>query len=168
MVLFIFSAVMTSVTVYFGGIARANQNARRLQQNLEDVRFSMNRITKVLRTSVIITSSATTIKVFDYSQNRCVSYGFTTDSIQEGSLPKPLGTVDEKPWCAGAILTLYPIVSVAPGESISGRFSAVPSSKTPPNETAGRVTMSVRITRQNNSSVAQTTMSLRNYKEVYP
>lgn len=61
------------------------------------------------------------------------------------------------------------LMSVSTGVSLSGRFVAVPSDDgaTGGSKLAGRVTMNATVTRQNNASTIQTTVSLRNYKEVY-
>ncbi|MFZ1736127.1 MAG: prepilin-type N-terminal cleavage/methylation domain-containing protein [Candidatus Moraniibacteriota bacterium] len=77
---FIFSIIMVGVTSYFVSITVANQNTKRLQQNLEDIQFTMNRVAKSLRTSVFISSpsshSSQEIRVFDYSQSLFLRYKF--------------------------------------------------------------------------------------------
>jgi prepilin-type N-terminal cleavage/methylation domain-containing protein len=170
---FIFSIIMVVVMTYFVNVTLANQNTKRLQQNLEDVRFAMNRIAKVLRTSVVISPNSNQtvgeIRVFDYSQARCIRYRFEENGIREYSVDLPVGTADEKVWCAGSpTFASNDIVSTSNGATLDGKFAVVPSNKTSPNETAGRVTMNATITRQTNSSTIQTTVSLRNYKEVSP
>lgn len=168
---FIFSIIMIAVTSYFVSVTSANQNSKRLQQNLEDVRFVMNRIAKVFRTSVLISSTTTEVRVFDYSQKRCLRYRFEGNSIVEySSVSLPTGQLDEKGWCAGMLsFSSNTLMSVSTGVSLSGRFVAVPSDDgaTGGSKLAGRVTMNATVTRQNNASTIQTTVSLRNYKEVY-
>ena len=172
---FIFSIIMVGVTSYFVSIASANQNTQRLQQNLEDIRFAMSRIAKVLRTSVIVspTSSQTAskVRIFDYSQFQCVQYSFENDGIVEYALSLPSGEADEKAWCAtlsSASFLSNVLVSVSNGASLSGRFSVVPSDDGSGGTiAAGRVMMNATVVRQNNSSTVQTTVSLRNYKETY-
>lgn len=170
---FIFSIVMVSVTVYFAGIARANQNSKRLQQNLEDVRFAMNRIAKVLRTSVVISpketagTSVSTVRVFDYSQSKCFQYEFVSSGMMEYEANPPSGTTDEKAWCETAALSSVPLVSVSSGASLQGTFFVSTSEDTASNERAGRIMMNAKITRASNSSTIQTTVSLRNFEEVF-
>lgn len=170
---FIFSVIMLGVTSYFVSIVATNQNSKRLQQNLEDIRFAMNRIAKVLRTSVVVIptsmSNVTTIRVFDYSQSKCLQYAFEGDSISEYSKDLPVGQSDEKSWCASATgFTQSVLMDVASGANMSGQFVAVPSDDgSGGSEFAGRVTMNAKVTRQGNSSTVQTTVSLRNYEEVY-
>lgn len=172
--LFVFSVVMVGVTSYFTSITLANQNTKRLQQNLEDVRFAMNRIAKVLRTSVVISPSSvgsgSQIRVFDYSQGRCLQYRYASNEILEfisTDIPPTNGT--EKSWCANtASFSQGALVSVASGALIAGNFYVVPSGNTLGSERAGRVVMDAVITRGNHSSTLQTTVSLRNYKETYP
>lgn len=172
---FIFSVIMLGVTSYFVSIVSANQNSKRLQQNLEDIRFAMNRIAKVLRTSVVVIptsiSNVTTIRVFDYSQSKCLQYTFAGNSIGEYSQDLPAGRTDEKPWCASLLTTGFTqniLVNVASGASMTGRFVVIPSDDgSGGSEFAGRVTMNANVVRQGNSSTVQTTVSLRNYEEVY-
>ena len=171
---FIFSVIMVAVTSYFVSVTVANQNSKRLQQNLEDVRFVMNRIAKVLRTSVVIATSNSTsseIRVFDYSQKRCLRYRFEGNSVVEySSVSLPAGQLDEKGWCAGMLsFSSNTLMSVSTGVSLSGQFVIVPSDDgaTGGSKHAGLVTMNATVTRQTNASTIQTTVSLRNYKEVY-
>lgn len=176
---FIFSVIAVGITTYFAKTTLANQNAKRLQQNLEDTRFAMNRIAKVLRTSVAINPNATTgaagtsvqtIRIYDYSQSSCIEYAFSSGGMNERVATLPVGTVNEKAWCAGnpPFSVWNALVSASGNLAFEGRFFVVSSEDTSPNERAGRVVMNARIRRGNNESTMQTTVSLRNYKEVYP
>lgn len=169
---FIFSIIMVGVTSYFVSITAANQNVKRLQQNLEDIQFTMNRVAKSLRTSVVISSlSSQEIRVFDYSQSLCLRYKFEADGMVEYSALLPVGQSDEKVWCQGlssSSFTSDTLVNVTNGATLSGQFFVHPSSNVPPNEAAGRITMNATISRQRSSSTIQTTVSLRNYKETFP
>ncbi len=177
---FIFSVIAVGITTYFANITLANQNTKRLQQNLEDTRFAMNRIAKVLRTSVAINPNAATgaagtsvqtIRIYDYSQSSCIEYAFSSGGMNERTVTLPVGTVDEKVWCATGNPAFSPwnaLVSASGNAVFEGRFFVVSSEDTSPNERAGRVVMNARIRRGNNESTMQTTVSLRNYEEVYP
>lgn len=178
--LFIFSIVISGVTTYFARIVSANQNAKRLQQNLEDTRFVMNRMAKVLRTSVIIDPTGDArrhdLRVYDYSQKKCLIYVFDSDVglIERVSSASPASGVDEKSWCAGLSISNFSqntLISVSgSGASLSGFFSIVPSVFDPSNRSsnyAGGVTMQVTIRRNNTASTVQSTVSLRNFKEAY-
>lgn len=172
---FIFSIVMVGVTSYFVSIAAANQNTKRLQQNLEDIRFAMSRVAKVFRTSVVVSPTSSQdvaeIRVFDYSQSQCLRYAFEGSGMVEYSMTLPAGQPDEKLWCAGlnpAAFTSNTLVSVENGATLKGRFAVVPSDDgSGGSELAGRVTMNATVTRQNDASTVQTTVSLRNYQETY-
>jgi prepilin-type N-terminal cleavage/methylation domain-containing protein len=169
----IFSIVMVGVASYFVNITVANKNTKRIQQNMEDVRFAMNRIAKVLRTSVVITpnlnaSQQQTIRVYDYSQAGCVQYTFDVNSnaLRESFVVNPGTNPDEKVWCAGASFgSSASLVNVTDGTLI-GHFNVIPSKDTSGNEEAGRVTMNATIGRHTTSSTIQTTVSLRNYEEI--
>lgn len=172
---FIFSIVMVGVTSYFVSIAAANQNTKRLQQNLEDIRFAMSRVAKVFRTSVVVSPTSSQdvaeIRVFDYSQSQCLRYAFEGSGMVEYSMTLPEGQPDEKLWCDGlssAAFTSNTLVSVENGATLKGRFAVVPSDDgSGGSELAGRVTMNATVTRQNDASTVQTTVSLRNYQETY-
>lgn len=167
---FIFSIIMVGVTSYFVSITVANQNTKRLQQNLEDIQFTMNRIAKSLRTSVVISSHGD-LRVFDYSQSLCLRYKFEGNGMVEYSALLPEGEPDEKVWCNNLSLSSFTsstLVSVTNGAALSGQFFVSPSSDTPGSEAAGRITMNATISRQGSSSTIQTTVSLRNYKETFP
>lgn len=172
---FIFSVVMIGVTSYFVSITVANQNTRRLQQNLEDIRFAMNRIAKVFRTSIVISPTSsqigTEIRVFDYSQSQCIRYVFEASGVVEYAALLPIAQSDEKAWCSGLDLSafaLHALVSVENGAILSGKFAIVPSDNgSGGSRFAGRVTMTATVARQGDSSTVQTTVSLRNYEEVY-
>lgn len=174
--LFIFSIVISGVTTYFARIVSANQNVKRLQQNLEDTRFVMNRMAKVLRTSVIISPTANasqnSLRVYDYSQKRCLIYVFNpgVGLIERISSSSPASGVEEKAWCAAqGNFSENWLISISDA-SLSGFFSIVPSVFDPSNRSsnyAGRVSMQVTIRRNNTSSTVQSTVSLRNFKEVY-
>lgn len=166
--IFMFSAVMMSVTVYFVNIAKTNKNSKLLQQNLEDVSFAMNRIAKVLRTSAVVkpvsSSSVQTIRVYDYSQGKCIEYKFFREEMIE-RVASEIVHGDPLSWCESRPSGNFnenAIVSTGNGASLSGTFFAVPSDDSP--ITVGRVTMNATITRGALSSTIQTSVSLRNYK----
>ncbi len=172
--IFIFGLVMTSVTMYFANISKANRNSKLLQQNLEDTQFAMNRIAKVLRTSAVVVPNvpdpaATEIRVHDFSQGKCIEYRFVgTEMIEHPASSTDPDGVDVLDWCKNDASfdpdEVNVIVSAANGASLSGTFVVVPSSTT----IAGRVTMNATISRGSLSSTAQTSVSLRNYKELAP
>lgn len=182
MTMLVFTIILVGVAGYFTNIVRANQNSRRILENMEDVRFAMSRVSKILRTSVVIRpsggGSANTLRVFDYSQRKCLEYTFTAGEIREavsvGSVPSGAEGI-EKLWCgetggAPAMTLSSPIsiVSSTGGASFSGSFTVYPSNVISGSEQAGRVVMNVTVSRENNSSTLQTTVSLRNFTEVAP
>lgn len=172
---FIFFIIMVGVTSYFVSITVSNQNAKRLQQNLEDIRFSMSRVAKVLRTSVVISPTSNQrvngIRVFDYSQSRCLQYTFEESGMIEYYALLPSGQSDEKVWCDGLAVSSFTssnLVSIVNGAVLNGWFSVFPSDDgSGGSKLAGRVVLNATVTRQNSSSTVQTTVSLRNYEEVY-
>ena len=170
--MFIFSMFMVVVTGFFSKFIFVGKNAQQLQQNLEDTQFAMNRVAKVLRTSVIINPSSNNanhprVRVFDYSQNKCIEYEFSGNSFLEKISGNASSTGDPKAWCAGlssASLSSGSLIQYPRGVAIDGKFSIVPSTATQ----AGRVLMNVEMTRGNHSVTAQTSMSLRNFTAIYP
>lgn len=176
--IFIFGLVMTSVTMYFANISKANRNSKLLQQNLEDTQFAMNRIAKVLRTSAVVDpppiasngiQSRTEIRAYDFSQSLCIEYKFFGNEMIERISSDTFSSGNVLEWCEDPLRNFgadQKLVSADNGASLSGTFAVVPSNDSPP--IAGRVTMNVTITRGNLSSTAQTSVSLRNYKELAP
>lgn len=166
-VVFIFTIIMTAVTLYFSKMALVNQGTKRLQRNLEDTQFAFNLVGKTLRTAVIVIpttplSNASVIRLYDYSQGACIEYSFSNDTIMMKSAPGS-GSGNEKTWCQGASLgTAAPIISTADGATVSGKFIVIPST----DAVAGRVTIVADVSRgENLSSSVQTTVSLRNFRE---
>lgn len=169
-VVFIFALIMTAVTAYFAKMALVNQTTKQLQRNLEDTQLAFNLIGKTLRTAVIVipvvSSNVATVRLYDYSQTRCIIYQFSGGTIQQAqSTSAPASGDDEKVWCqslsAPNFTSLAPIVSTADGATVSGTFLVTPST----DSVAGRVTMIANVSRGTNSSSIQTTVSLRNFRE---
>ncbi|MFA9262749.1 MAG: type II secretion system protein J, partial [Undibacterium sp.] len=78
MSLAIFSIIMSGTMLILGRGTQSYRNLRVMQTNLENAQYALNIFAKELRTSSVLTSSsgATTswIKLFDYSQGRCIQY----------------------------------------------------------------------------------------------
>lgn len=161
--MFVFSLVMVGVVASFAQVVKLNHTSKRIQQNLEDVRFVFNRITKTLRTSVVVSSSGIqdSIQIYDYSQSKCFFYSFAQGVFRETSKSKPVAEANEKTWCRDYNFGVGSAVAGSSDTTLNGSFFVLPSSATQ----AGRITMRATITRLGISSTIQTTASLRNFEE---
>ena len=162
--MFIFSLVMTSVVMYFTKIVLVQRNAAELQRNLEDTQVAFGLIAKTLRTSVVIVGSGQTptLRVYDYSQAKCIQYEFSANSLFQSSQEITTTDGSEKTECQTHFVPTETGNLIASGTaSLDGKFFVVPSG----TSTAGRITMNVEISRGGQTSVLQTSASLRNYKE---
>lgn len=175
--IFIFSLMMISVAGIFSNSFGGYRSARVIQKDLEDAQFIMNQMAKILRTSSISNPGslpASSIIVFDYSQNKCFKYQRTSDKkISIGSVDPPLVETppssariefekDTAAWCKDKSFSLEPmaafhIENTAPFYVISSSDGEL-----------GKVTISLSIC-QNASSCSkdqiniQSSVSLRDY-----
>lgn len=83
--IFMFTIIVTSAAATFSGSFISFRKARVTQRNLEDAQYAMNLMAKTLRTSSIIFHNPTTLRIFDYSQGRCILYRFEAHEIRMGS-----------------------------------------------------------------------------------
>jgi hypothetical protein len=133
-----------------------------MQKGLEEAQFAMGQIAKVLRTSSVITSTNTTIEVFDASQGKCVKY-----AVVSGLITQQLATAKSDPLnrCGGVSYSVAIPMTTTDNGIITGGFSVVKSTYLP-SKRVGKASMVFIITAQNNSlSVRiQSSVSLRDYK----
>jgi prepilin-type N-terminal cleavage/methylation domain-containing protein len=179
----IFVIIILAVTGIFSSSMGGFHKAKIVQKNLEDAEFIMNKLIKVLRTSSIDLSSATSsseIKIYDYSMDMCYKYRFENNKIevsftQEDSVP--LNTFDPLGWCfnssgvydygANPEPDFSPYASMA-ASYVRGSFFTVPSNKTLGAEKLGKVTVSMELCRDPGCLLEdririQSSVSLRDY-----
>lgn len=171
---FIFVMIMAATSAFFGKSMFSYRSAKALQKDLESAQFSMNLISKSLRTSTVILADDQQVKIFDYSQNKCIEYKFNdgnalktatydatynTDPIDQGSNKTDCET--------RALSDFFAMTSGI----VAGKFSVIPSSSSP-SKTVGRVTIWMKVCPESGCSgipkdeaIIQSTVSLRDYVE---
>jgi len=139
--MFVFSIVMTATTGFFSSSALSYRNAREIQRNLEDAQFAMNLMAKSLRTSKILScegSPCSTVRVYDYSQDKCIEYSLKNNLIYIQKAPE--GTTEEE--CEGEGYLMDPEEQMgATFVSSRSSFYVIPSSPTQ----VGKATISLEI-----------------------
>lgn len=167
-----FSIIMIAITQIFARGIGSYREVRKTQSNLEAAQSILNLMAKELRTSSVVTSSLgatiSTIKFFDYSQNRCIEYSFneTTGQITKRSVaytdPDPTDNAYDEQWnyCnsvafAGAA---QPLLTGLTSQTIN-----LVTSVAPPNPLVGKVTVAVTIGQGSASTSLQTSVSLRDF-----
>ena len=170
---FIFVIAMVMIAQIFSSGYLGFRKARALQQDLEAAQQAINIMAKTLRTSAVISpdadGSSKSIVVFDYSRsvNNCIKYEFPAEGagLKIGSVTKdnPETCRDEQPG-AGQNMT---------SGKVFGNFHIVPNDPDGPPKETGRLTISMKVCLKEgcsgnpkNEARVQTTVSLRNYKEV--
>jgi len=170
--MFIFVVVATAVSAIFGKIILAYKNTRTTQKNLENAQFAMNQMAKTVRTSSVISCNpncsvnANIIRVYDYSQQKCIVYAFDGSHNLVYSYKNVL-IVDKDTGCVTGDYAGF-----SSGNAISGTVNAGNFAVTLPVDAVqtGRVTISMKVCADSaclSPATIQTTVSLRN-KEVAP
>lgn len=78
---FIFLLIMTATVTIFTREITAYRVARETQKNLENAQFTLNFMSKVLRTSEVNDISSTEVYAYDHSQNKCFVFKFEGDQL---------------------------------------------------------------------------------------
>lgn len=168
--IFVFSLVMTTVMATFTSVVTARKRTKAIQQDVEDARYAMELMAKTLRTSSVLSATATDLQMFDYSQSQCTEYKYDNVAKKLGSLS---GT-----WTNSAIPNVTPACTfsgisndMTSGFVGSANFSAI-SSAPAPSKKIGKVTIAMKVCYNKDCSTdaptIQTTVSLRDYQEVNP
>ena len=172
----VFSIIIIAVVYVFGRSSLSFKSSRYIQRDLESAQFALNLMAKSLRTSSVISptgmnQSNTTIRIFDYSQSRCIQYQFLNNALQTRSAALPAGMSNPVLWCDTAAM---PAWSEMAGSSsgnayLSGNFFTT-NSNPPSSPRVGKVTVSLRICSTpscagspNDQVRIQSTVSLRDY-----
>jgi type II secretory pathway pseudopilin PulG len=147
---FIFSLMMTTVSITFANLFKNYTKAKAIQINLENSQFAMNSMAKSLRTSSVLPSTDSTIKFFNYSDNKCTAYQHDEEdaSLQIASVLIPIDdpliqTGEQKiEACNGETLSVFSDVISSNVSDV--KFDYIPSSEGSEN-IIGKVTISVEV-----------------------
>lgn len=165
--MFIFVIMMTATVAFFGKSMFSYRSARAIQKDLESAQFAMNLVAKSLRTSTVFGSGITTdVKIFDYSQGKCIEYKFESSALKY-SWGVPAGANDEEKKINCPTTSMSAPQSITAG-TVTGLFNVVPTS----SGVVGKVTISMKVCPETGCSgnpkdeaKIQSTVSLRDYKE---
>lgn len=167
--MFIFAIMMMATTAFFGKSMFSYRSARAIQKDLESAQFAMNLMAKSLRTSTVFDSGKILyVKIFNYSQNKCIDYKFESNALKIGTRSYASDNVeDNKTDCQNFTFQPSDFNSMITS-TVTGFFNSIPSV---PNA-VGRVTISMKVCPESGCSgnpkdeaKIQSTVSLRDYKE---
>ena len=157
----IFVLVMSSSTVIFSSAFNSYREARNILESVESSQYAMNIMAKTFRTSSVMSGGGNSVIVYDYSQEKCFEYEFSSSS---GSLNRSEGVPDDPD--DNPLDTCSPSGSGSPvtSDNVSGTFQVIPTDED--GEVVGKITVSMTITEGSANPVhLQTTTSLRDYVE---
>lgn len=155
--LFVFTLLMVTTSQVFASAFSGYQATRAIQRDVENAQFVISILVKQLRTSSIVSGSATRtyVQFFDYSQNRCFHY-----RISNGALETSQISVSDRAACNSLNFSTATFSAVTTG-TVSGFFQATPSNPAGPE--VGKVTISLDIQEGIHHVQIQTSTSLRDY-----
>lgn len=161
----IFSILVVVASGIFSGFIRNYKSTKEIQRNLENAQYAMNIVSKVLRTSTIVSASGsnqTAITVFDNSQGKCFVYRFDNVTVPNNlEVSEKAGVLAD---CAvGAGYSSFQSVT---GDPIDAKGYFVWTYKTSNAPQVGMVTIKMDIGDQSGGkdlAHIQTTVSLRDY-----
>jgi prepilin-type N-terminal cleavage/methylation domain-containing protein len=197
----IFAMMIVSFSVAFSGSFFAYRNSRAIEKNLEEAQNEMNLMAKTMRTSTIVGCSKDPsisltipctslnnyqwIRIYDYSQGKCIDYEITGNSnnpssnllgknkVLQASVSDTFANCANTSIYSGSSLVSSPSYLLTGNqEYVAGGFYAQPSMPTP--ATVGKVTIFFQLCQGNSGNTAcltnitgkasiQTTVSLRDY-----
>lgn len=156
--MFIFVIIMLAASQIFTQAFAGHRYTRNLQKDIENAQFIMGILSKELRTSTIVSptginNGVSSIKFYDHSQQKCLSYRITGGRLEVASQ-----NVASSAICNGTSLTTYQTVSTG---TITGSFDITSSQSTP--RRVGKVTLGLRVQEGTHAASIQSTVSLRDY-----
>jgi prepilin-type N-terminal cleavage/methylation domain-containing protein len=182
----IFSLIIISFVSSFAGSYFTFRSSKAIQRNLEQSQNAMNLIAKNLRTSTLVSCDSgscsssgerySSIRVFDYSQMKCIDYRFNGNSangyvVEQASVSTSFE--DCETVSAGSYSNM---ISSSQNHISFGGFYALPSVSPDPSTSTlgsvGRITISFEVcsgtdagcsTKVTGKAKIQSTVSLRDY-----
>ncbi len=178
--IFVFSIVMTTVMAVFVNVSTSRKKIKAIQKDVEDARFGMELMAKSLRMSSVVKcdegasvcdglSTTHELRVFDYSQDKCVRYRL--DTINHNHLQSSAISATGLADCDSKVDGDFTFSNMTGGNVGSLNFAAINSDTTK----FGKVTIAMKVCYKgqctgNSGDTAniQTTVSLRDYQVVNP
>lgn len=160
----VFLIIMIATSSIFSSMFSGYRNTRAIQHDVETAQYALSVMAKELRTSSIASSTATSVRFYDYSQNICFAYRINAGTLQSAQAtpasPSTLTAAQKISFCQTASLSTYETISTG---TVTGSFVVISSVASPAS--VGRVTASLGIAEgPNHTARIQTTMSLRDYE----
>lgn len=177
--MFIFALVVTTASLVFEKSVKGYQAAKAIQKNMESAQEAMNFLAKSLRTSSVVkyndSDSSPHIRVYDYSQQKCIRYEFSSQILYISSIPiEDSGKNDPVSWCLDFDDSDFLPTRSVMATGATGAFKGIAKSQcesTPAESIVGRITIEMLINcpsaecsgNQSDRARLQTTVSLRDY-----
>jgi len=154
--LFVFLIIMTELSQTFTQSFASYKRTKAVQRDVANSQFALNLMAKELRTSSIVSSTASKVKFYDYSQGECIEYRINASALQVAKA----AAVDLAD-CVATTLGSYDAVTTG---TVTGGFVVTPSSDVSGSKVVGKITVSLEISEgPDHTASIQTTSSLRDY-----
>lgn len=168
----IFAVMSTVIAGTFASGFSSYRGSRELQRDVESAQFAINTMAKHLRTSSVVSPSATSMGAtdvifYDYSSARCFEYDFQSGALEARwrDATDPTDSKASFTECNSSFLNGHSRNRLTSGY-VEGKFFVVPSSSVSGSEQVGRIAISVTVketSAKTLTSQVQTTVSLRDY-----
>ena len=146
----LFSLLTVMVSGVFASFLKSYAESKKTLQDVEEVQFAMNLMAKTIRTSDVKLESANVLKVYDYSQSKCLKYSFASNKMQVNySSETGQGEVDK---CVFAAASMSGLQDLTTANVTSASFKVVPST----SATLGFVNVALTV-----EEVTQTTAPMK-------
>lgn len=154
--------IMATVQIMAQG-SKTYRGMKGIQTNLETAHFALNLMAKELRTSSVVSSDATSITFFDYSQSRCIRYSVSGGTLSRAALAYTATDPNEgRSDCASSGAGL----STALVTGITGQAFVADPSTPMPTPHVGRMTIALTVGTGGAAATVQTTVSLRDFSYI--
>ena len=155
--------IVTSVSV-FSNVILTREKTRETQRNLEEARTALEIMSKNLRMSRMAGFSEGKMYMYNNSQNICIAYEFSGGGLLVGTgNPASLDPYDAGYLDCSATTASENLIS----GNFSGSFYMTPTSASSPKE-IGRATVAITSGSGNDLRSMETTVSFRDYDDVFP
>lgn len=168
----IFSIIALAVAGTFASGFSTYKETRALSRNVESAQFAVNTLAKLLRTSTIVEPTTATwdnrIIFYDNSSSRCFQYRVHASAGLSTLQARWFPAID-KALCQNGSSSFPAAFTQVTSGFVTGGFKVVPTVGSPNIPSLGRVTLVLSV-KENATTTrearVQTTVSLRDYKEV--
>ncbi|HHE45769.1 MAG TPA: prepilin-type N-terminal cleavage/methylation domain-containing protein [Candidatus Moranbacteria bacterium] len=152
----VFLIVVTASVASFVSVIKTQRTTREIQKKIEGAGTAVEIMSKIIRmgSSVKSYNSGKEIRLYNDSQDKCVSYKFQNNNLEVSELS---GSGDPSS-CATSTYSSY-LVMVS---GVHGLFKVVETSSTPHHKKMGKATVLIEIVQEH----LQTSVSCMNYASI--